>query len=97
MQESPKTETILLAGGLGYIGSHIAVELYDYIVGEGQKHFGHPFKILIIDNLSNCRPTVLGRINEILGSTHSDSQGKSLIEYREMDVLDLSAIDTLFK
>ena len=49
-------ETVLLTGGAGFIGSHIAVELLqrDYNVG-------------IADDLSNARPDVPERIRQITG------------------------------
>ena len=47
---------ILVTGGLGYIGSHVVVEL--------QKM---EFEVVIIDNLSNSSLEVLDRIEEITG------------------------------
>ena len=47
-------KTILLTGGLGYIGSHVAVELLQL-----------NFKVVIVDNLSNSKPQVLDRIKKI--------------------------------
>ncbi|MGE5108597.1 MAG: UDP-glucose 4-epimerase GalE [Sphingobacteriales bacterium] len=47
-------ETILVTGGLGYIGSHTVVEL----LNEG-------FKVLIVDNLSNSEKFILDRIEQI--------------------------------
>mgnify|MGYP000320118444 CR=1 FL=1 len=47
---------ILLTGGLGYIGSHVAVVLAEA---------GH--QVTILDNLSNCKIEVLDRIAKILG------------------------------
>jgi UDP-glucose 4-epimerase len=46
---------ILLTGGLGYIGSHTAVELF---------HAG--FQPILLDNLSNSKVEVLDRIGEII-------------------------------
>lgn len=47
---------ILLTGGLGYIGSHVAVEL------------GHQgYDIVIVDDLSNSERFVLDRISELVG------------------------------
>lgn len=48
---------ILLTGGLGYIGSHVAVVL---------AQAGH--QVTIFDNLCNCRIEVLDRLGKILGS-----------------------------
>ncbi len=49
-------KTILLTGGNGYIGSHIAVEL----LREG-------YHVLIMDSLVNSNPIVLERIRKITG------------------------------
>ena len=49
---------ILVTGGLGYIGSHVVVELQN----EG-------FQVIVIDNLSNSSMDVLDRIIEINGIT----------------------------
>lgn len=51
-------KTVLVTGGLGYIGSHTVVELID----EG-------FDVIIIDNLSNSEKFILDRINKITGKT----------------------------
>lgn len=50
------TSTILVTGGLGYIGSHTAVELIER---------GH--EVIILDNLSNSSESVLGGIEKIVG------------------------------
>ena len=47
---------ILITGGAGYIGSHVAVEL----LNKGEE-------IIILDNFSNSKPEVLDRIKEITG------------------------------
>lgn len=47
---------ILLTGGMGFIGSHTAVEL----INEG-------YEVIIADNLSNSSPKVLERIETITG------------------------------
>jgi UDP-glucose 4-epimerase len=49
-----KSQTILVTGGLGYIGSHTVVEL----INKG-------FKVIILDNLSNSKKSVLNRIQKI--------------------------------
>lgn len=48
------SKTILLTGGIGYIGSHTAVEL----LNEG-------YKIICVDNCYNSSPDVLDRIEKI--------------------------------
>ena len=63
---------ILLTGGLGYIGSHVAVEL----AGKG-------YEIVIIDDLSNSELFVLDRIREITGKSIEFQQG----DIRDKDFL----------
>lgn len=48
--------SILLPGGLGYIGSHTAVEL----LNEGKE-------VIILDNFSNSKPDVIEKIEKITG------------------------------
>ncbi len=52
-----KGKTVLVTGGLGYIGSHTVVEL----ISEG-------FTVIIADNLSNSEKFILDRIEKIAGS-----------------------------
>jgi len=51
-----KNKTILVTGGLGYIGSHTVVGLID-----------SGFEVVIVDNLSNSEIFILDRINKITG------------------------------
>lgn len=51
-------KTVLVTGGLGYIGSHTVVELLD-----------EDFEVVIIDNLSNSERFILDRISQITGKT----------------------------
>ena len=64
---------VLLAGGAGYIGSHMAVELIESGYG-----------VIIIDDFSNSSPEVLGRIKKITGHTplfyEMDARNKTLLE-----------------
>lgn len=46
-------QTILLTGGTGYIGSHVAVELQN------------SYQIIIVDNLSNSYSSVIDTIEKI--------------------------------
>ena len=63
---------ILLPGGAGFIGSHTAVEL----LNAGKE-------IVIIDNFSNSKPSVLDAIKEITGKD---------FKFYEMDYLDKEKI-----
>jgi UDP-glucose 4-epimerase len=64
---------VLLTGGLGYIGSHVAVVLMQN---------GH--EVTIIDNLSNCKIEVLDRLKLILGDApyfiEGDVRNQSFLE-----------------
>ncbi len=65
--------TILLTGGMGYIGSHTCVELQNA-----------GFDVLILDNLCNSHPRVLERIAAITGQRaefiHGDLRDQHLLE-----------------
>jgi UDP-glucose 4-epimerase len=50
------SQTILVTGGAGYIGSHMCVELLDG---------GH--KVIVVDNLSNASAEALARVERITG------------------------------
>lgn len=67
---------ILLTGGAGYIGSHTAVEL----INSG-------YEIIIADNLSNSKISVLDRIKEITGVKP---------KFYEIDVSDKDKVDKMF-
>src|SRR5688500_1411800 len=47
---------ILVTGGTGYIGSHTVVELYNA-----------GYEVIVIDDLSNSNPKILGQIEAITG------------------------------
>ena len=66
---------VLVTGGSGYIGSHTVVELI--IAGHG---------VVVIDDLSNSKPSVLDRVGEIVGLTPP---------FRQMDMADEAALDEL--
>lgn len=50
------SKTVLVAGGAGYIGSHICIELLDA-----------DFEIIVVDNLSNSDKKSLERVTQISG------------------------------
>lgn len=58
---SEKSDTILITGGLGFVGSHVVVQLLEKL-----------YNVIILDNLSNARLDVLDRIKHI--STPSNNQ-----------------------
>lgn len=74
-------ENILVAGGMGYIGSHTAVELIE-----------KGYNPVILDNLSNSCEEVLNRIEKITGKRpklyKGDARDKDLLEkvFSENDI-----------
>lgn len=67
---------ILITGGAGYIGSHTCVELLKA-----------GYELVVVDNLSNSKPDVIQRIQQIAG--------KSLVFY-EVDLLEKEQLDVIF-
>lgn len=68
---------ILVTGGTGYIGSHTVVELMEA---------GHD--VFIVDNYSNSKPSVLDRIERIVGRRPW---------FQALDIRDHEALRALFK
>jgi UDP-glucose 4-epimerase len=68
---------ILVTGGTGYIGSHTVVELMEA---------GHD--VFIVDNYCNSKPSVLDRIERIVGRRPW---------FQALDIRDKEALRTLFK
>jgi UDP-glucose 4-epimerase len=69
--------TILVTGGAGYIGSHTCVEL----LGAGHE-------LVVIDNFSNSKPAVLGRVEKIAGRA---------LTFMEVDIRDRGALRDVFR
>lgn len=67
---------ILVTGGTGYIGSHTCIELLD-----------SGYDVVVVDNLSNSKPEVLNRIEEITGKR---------AKFYELDILDREGLDSVF-
>jgi UDP-glucose 4-epimerase len=75
---------ILLTGGIGYIGSHVAAELYSR---------GH--KVFIVDNLSNSRMSTFINLNKLCDSQITFFDGdirhpellRSLIENESIEIV----------
>jgi UDP-glucose 4-epimerase len=74
MGSDPDFRTILVTGGLGYIGSHTCVAL---------AHAG--YRLAIVDNLSNSKPAVLERIRSLAPGAKIELHRADL---RERDALD---------
>lgn len=67
---------ILVTGGAGYIGSHTCVELLEA-----------GYNVVVVDNLYNASPKVIGRIKEITGKD---------VTFYEKDIRDLDAMNEIF-
>ena len=68
--------SILVTGGTGYIGSHTVVELLEA-----------DYDVVIVDNLSNSKLSVLDRIQKITGKTPT---------FYQIDVCDEEALNEVF-
>jgi UDP-glucose 4-epimerase len=68
--------TILVTGGAGYIGSHTCVELLEA-----------GYRIVVIDNFRNSKPSVLKRVEHITGKP---------VVCVETDIRDRMALETVF-
>ena len=75
-------KTVLLPGGLGYIGTHTIVELLQT----------YKIKIVIIDNYSNCREDVVDRLFKVL-----EESDHKLIHVKKGDILDSSFLEKVFQ
>jgi len=73
---------VLLTGGLGYIGSHIALELLNS---------NDNYTIIIIDNLINSSYKMLETITQ-----HKTTNNNNNILFFEMDMMDKHNLDSLF-
>lgn len=67
---------ILVTGGTGYIGSHACVTLLQA-----------GYDVIALDNLSNSKNVVVGRIEEIAGRA---------MKFAEIDLLDREALEAVF-
>jgi UDP-glucose 4-epimerase len=70
-------KSILITGGLGYIGSHTGIALAEA-----------GYALVIVDNLSNAKPQVLGRMRELAP--------RAAIAFHEADVRDAAALERIF-
>ncbi len=75
-------KTILLPGGLGYIGTHTIVQIFAH----------HKPKIVVVDDYSNCQKDVVDRLTEIL----SEEDGKRVV-VKTGSILDLGFLESVFQ
>ncbi|MBQ9002559.1 MAG: UDP-glucose 4-epimerase GalE, partial [Eggerthellaceae bacterium] len=79
LNKSPDKTTVLVTGGAGFIGSHTCVEL----LNEG-------YNIVILDDLSNASPLVVGRILQITGAD------EARCTFVEGSILDRAVLERVF-
>ncbi len=77
------SNNILLTGGCGYIGSHIAVEL----INSG-------YNVTIIDNLSNSSEISLNRIIQI---TNINNESTDRLYFYKVDIRNYIELETVFQ
>ncbi len=76
-------KTILVTGGLGFIGSHTCLELINY-----------GYNVLIIDSLSNSQENVYSQILKILQINLNKKIGK--VYFRKGDIRDKNWLEDIF-
>lgn len=75
-------ETILITGGLGYIGSHTALRLLEL-----------GYRVVIVDNLSNSKPTTEAKIRKVLNNPELEQN----LHVHIVDLIDTEALRTVFQ
>ena len=76
-------KTILLTGGLGYIGTHIAIELLK-----------NNFSIIIIDDLSNSK---IDKLFFIKNYMESNNINKNCMQYFQNSIFENEIVEKIFK
>lgn len=77
-------KNILITGGAGYIGSHIAVELLD-----------KNYKVIVYDNLTNSSKISVQRVEEITGKNITFYEADILDEKKLNEVFEKEKIDVV--
>ena len=75
-------QTLLLPGGLGYIGTHTIVEILAV----------RDTRIVIIDDYSNCQQDVINRLFEII-----KPEQHSLIHVKLGNILNIPFLESVFQ
>jgi UDP-glucose 4-epimerase len=71
-----RPKTVLVTGGLGYIGSHTCIALAEA-----------GYRLVIVDNLSNAKQSVLPRLRELAGVD---------FEFHRLDVRERGSLEKIF-
>jgi UDP-glucose 4-epimerase len=96
MATQAKSSTILITGGLGYIGSHTLVELIESIYQNKLTVPEATYKVLIVDDLSNSTDAKIPRLNKILKDS-LQVETESFFDYEKISVIDVPALEDLFQ
>lgn len=75
-------KTLLLPGGLGYIGSHIIVEILNV----------RKVKLVVIDDYSNCQQDIVDKLFEILTPEQQQS-----VHVKNGNILDYEFLEKVFQ
>lgn len=82
----PEFKTVMLTGGLGFIGSHTLVEVLE----------NTKLKCVVIDDMSNCYPDILSRVKQIVADKVSSEEFEERVEFHNQDVRDIDGLDKIF-
>lgn len=88
--------TILITGGLGYIGSHTVCELVQALHDNTLEVPDKDLRILIIDNLSNSSTAVIPKMEQILDEYCGGKRQKPFFDYKECDMTNLESLREVF-
>jgi UDP-glucose 4-epimerase len=81
---TPRTGTILVTGGCGYIGSHTLVCLLE-----------QGYSVVVVDNLVNSSAASLDRVGAITGLSEEDR--KERLIFYQIDLCDKAALRRVFE
>lgn len=96
MQSEAQTTTILITGGLGYIGSHTLVELIESLNSKKLKLPEANYKVLVIDDLSNSSTAIIPRINQVLRSSFPAEKG-DFFQFEQANITKLEDLEAIFQ
>ena len=80
-------KTILVTGGLGYIGSHTVIELYNKVYLSTNNIINN-YKVVILDDCSTCSKDILPILEKMVGEK---------ILFHECSICDKISLEKIFK